>query len=244
MIVTFFLTMCVAQLNAQFDEAALKKMNVREIIKKTYFNEKELPSMTYFKLYDKNGRIYEQISFNNNLNYIAIKEYYFYNDKGQLIEKKGIHYTQKDSIFSSQKYVYNSKGELDSNSFGNKIQYKYDKNGKIIESIEKMADPRYEKTLYSYNSIGQLIELKTYWGQNCISKINWEYNEKGQIKKTINTFYKSGNNDLASEYECIFFYNENGLLETEYQRQTKVLELNKREDNRIYTYEYLFYSDE
>lgn len=242
-IVMFFLNMCIVQLYAQIDDVTLKELNVKEIIKKIYFNDKKLPSMTYFKFYDRNGRIYEQISFNNNLNSISIKEYYFYDDKGQLIEEKGIHYSRKDSIISTQKYIYNSEGELDCNVFG-KIQYLYDENGKVIESIEKTAKPRDMKTLYFYNSAGQLIEVITYFGQTLQSKTNWEYNETGKIKKIIKTFYDSENDDLTTEYENTFFYNENGLLETEYQRQTKVSTLYKKSDNRIYTYEYLFYPTE
>ncbi|MCL1867698.1 MAG: hypothetical protein FWF72_01950, partial [Paludibacter sp.] len=86
-----------------------------------------------------------------------------------------------------------------------KIKYKYDENGKIIECIKKTAKLRDLRTIYFYNSIRQLIEQTEYSGQTCRSKINWEYNESGKIKKRIEIFYDSENDDLTAEYENTFF---------------------------------------
>jgi len=231
------------QLNAQNSsvvDSIAKKLKIKEVIKRIYFGENEALSMTYTELYDTNGKLTKRISYNNNFNSIVIKEYYFYNQQGQLEKDINIKYNLSDSSVYTQTYSYNSKGDLDSNAFG-KIRYKFDEKGRLIESIEKTVTPVDLKIIYSYDSQSRLKEEKQYFINGLRARINWKYNKIGQIVKKISTYYDSNNDQLTSAYINTFVYNKIGLLTTEYQKQIKISIINKKEVDRIYRYEYSFY---
>ena len=220
-------------------DTTANKLGVRTAIKKTYFGDSKTPSMTYTEFYDNNGKLTKRTSYNNHFNSISICEYFFYNSKGQLVEERNIHYNQNDSTIDTQKYSYNSKGQLDSN-FEGKIKYKYDGKGRVIERVEKTAKPSDLKTIYSYDSLGQLISVEEYFYNSMQQKRIFSYDDKGQILKETSSYYYSQKNIPNSEYENTFLYNEKGLVTTEYQKQT-ITSSGDKSDNRIYTYEYAFY---
>ena len=220
-------------------DTTIKKLGVKTAIKKTYFGDNNTPSMTYTEFYDNNGYVTKRTSFNNHFNSISISESFFYNIKGQLVEERNIHYNQNDSTIDTQTYSYNSKGQLDSNYFG-KINYKYDVKGRVIERVEKSAKPSDLKTVFSYDSLGQLIIIEKYFYSSMQQKRVFSYNDKGQIIKETSSYYYSQENIPYSEYENTFLYNEKGLVATEYQKQT-ITSSGDKADNRIYTYEYTFY---
>jgi len=220
-------------------DTTAKKLVVRTATKKTYFGESKTPSMTYTEFYDSNGKLTKRTSFNNHFNTMSISESFAYNDKGQLIEERSIHYSQKDSTVSTQTYSYNSKGQLDSNFFG-QINYKYDNKGRVVERIEKTAKPSNLKTVFSYDSLGQIISTEEYMYNSLQQKRTYTYNDKGQIIKETSSYYYSKTSTPNSEYENSFTFNEKGLVTIEYQKQT-ITSSNDKSDNRTYTYEYSFY---
>jgi hypothetical protein len=225
--------------NSFVSDTTAKQLGVRTAIKKTYFVDSKTPSMTYTEFYDNNGKLTKRTSFNNHFNSISISESFLYNSKGQLIEERNIHYNQNDSTVDTQKYSYNSKGNLDSN-FKGKIKYKYDDKGRVIERVEKTAKPSDLKTIYSYDSLGQLISVEEYLYNSMQQKRIFIYNEKGQIIKETSSYYYSQKSIPNAEYENTFVYNEKGLAITEYQKQT-ITSPGDKSDNRTYTYEYSFY---
>jgi hypothetical protein len=225
--------------NPIVSDTSAKKLSVRTAIQKTYFGDSKTPSMTYTEFYDNNGKLTKRTSFNNHFNSTSICEYFFYNSNGQLEELKNIHYSQNDSTIDTQKYSYNSKGQLDSN-FKGKIKYKYDRKGRVIERVEKTAKPSDLKTNYSYDDFGQLIIVKEYLYNSMQQKRVFSYNGKGQILKEISSYYYSKKSIPNSEFENTYLYNDKGLVTTEYQKQT-IKSSGDNSDNRIYTYEYTYY---
>lgn len=221
-------------------DTTAKKLSIKTAVKEIYYSNRKTPSTTYTDYYDINGKLTERISFNNNFNSISIKEFYFYNNKGQLIKEKDVNYNLKDSSIYIQSYSYNSKGLIDNNSYG-KIQYRYDRIGRVIESNEKTAKPSDLKYVFTYDSLGNLKYKEEYFYNSLQEKRSWEYNFKRQIVKETSTYYDSQNEALTSEYENTFIYNEAGLLSTEYQKQTIVPAKEAKSEDRIYKYEYTFY---
>lgn len=231
------------QMNAQYaTDTVAKKLNIKKILKKVYHNNDKTPSMTYTEFYDNNGKRTKRTSYNNRLSSISIQEYFFYNNKGQLIKEKSVHYNQNDSTISIQNYSYNLKGELDSNAFG-RITYKYNKKGELIESIHKTAKPHCNiKNLYIYNSLGLLKKEIAYYCNSKEREDVLDYNDHSTLVKRTITHYSNDSEGIkpGSKYEHSYIYKENGLLETEYQKEIIAYSHN-RSDNRTYTYEYLSY---
>lgn len=220
-------------------DTTAKKLGIRTAIRKSYFGDSKTPSMTYTEFYNNNGKLTRRTSFNNHFNSISICEYFFYNNKGQLSEERNIYYNQNDSTINTQKYSYNSKGQLNSD-FKGKIKYKYDGKGRVIERVEKTAKPSDLKTIYSYDSLGQLITVEEYFYNSMQQKRIFSYDDKGKILKETSSYNYAKKSIPNSEFENTFFYNEMGLLTIEYQKQIITSSGNKS-DNRIYTYEYVFY---
>ncbi|MES2779685.1 MAG: hypothetical protein V4651_07270 [Bacteroidota bacterium] len=225
--------------NTSVADTLAKKWKVRTAIMKTYFGNSKSPSMTYTEFYDSDGKMIKRTSFNNHLNTLSIKEYFFYNGKGQLLKEQDIHYNKKDSLVDIQTYSYNSTGLL-SRNFNGEIKYRYDRNGRVIERIEQTAKSGSLKTIYAYDSSARLILEKKHLFNYKIQIRTIGYNIKGYIDKEIISYYDSQEaEDFAtSEYEHTFIYTEKGLREAEYQKQTSG---SPRSADRIYTYEYTFY---
>jgi hypothetical protein len=222
-------------------DTTARKIGLKNAIKKAYFGDSKIVSKIWTEFYDKDGKLTKQTVFDYYINSISICTYFYYNNKGQLEETRIISYLPNDSTIDTQKYSYNSKGQLDLN-FKGKIKYKYDDLGLVIESVEKTAKSSDMKTIYSYDSLGQLVSKEEYLHDSMDCKRIFSYNVKGKILKIKSTHYDSQKSDLYpySEYEFTYLYNDKGLVTTEYQMKT-IPSFADKSDNKIYTYEYLFY---
>jgi hypothetical protein len=241
-ILLFFILNGTIQTCAQISfvkDTLAKKLGISAAIKKTYFNNDTISSMIYTEFYDKNGRLTIRKSFNNHLKTVVINEFFFYNNKAQLIEERSVNYNFKDSIYHTQIYTYNTKGQLANNLYG-KINYKYDKKGRVIEQIEKTAKLGNFKTTFFHDSLGQLAFKEEYTHNVLEKKTLYTYNNKKQITTEMYLYYDNEQSVPSSEYQNSYIYNEAGLITIEYQKQLKKLPETKLE-NRKYTYEYLYY---
>jgi hypothetical protein len=243
-ILTVLLFLCCIKSKGQqmVADSIAKRLRVQTTIQKTFFSDNKTPGYTYTEFYDTTGKMTQQLSLNNHTNIISIKKFFFYNNKGQLIKEKNIHfnYYGNDSTVSTQNYSYNSTGQLSKN-FKGKIKYQYDNKGRVIESIEKTAKPSDLKKTFTYDSLGQLKLEETYFYNSIEHKKSWDYNNKRQIIKETSSYYDSQNNLPTTQYENTFIYNEQGLVTTKYQKQTIVSITDNKADNRVYTFEYSFY---
>lgn len=243
-------------------DTTAKQLGVRTAIKKTYLHDSLTLRTLCTEFYDNNGKLTKRTSSFDKCH--TISESFLYNSKGQLIEKRNINYYQSNSTIDTQKYSYNSKGQLESNFIG-KIKYRFDDKGRVKERVEKTNVPvdlyiiysydslgqiisveeylynsMKQKRIYSYNEKGQIVKEEMYLYKNLLQKRIFNYNEKGQFIKETCTDYYNIKGVPNSEYVRTFFYNEKGLITTEYQTQTITSQGNKS-DNRIHTYEYTLY---
>jgi hypothetical protein len=220
-------------------DSIAKKNGVKTAIKKRYFDDNKTVAKTYTEYYNKDGKLTKLTVYDYFVKGTSICNYFYYNSKGQIVKAKVIEYCLNDSTVEDWNYSYNSKGQLKHN-FKGKIKYKYDDLGRVIERIEKTAQPSDLKTLYSYDSLGQLVSEEEYLYDSIKRKRIFRYDDKGKILKEISSHYDDRKSIPYSEYEYTYLYNEKGLVTTEYQIKT-IPSYGDKLDNKIYTYEYLFY---
>ena len=190
----------------------------------------------YTEFYNDKGDFIKQGSLSDNKQ-LKIDRELFYNDSSKLIEERT--YTSSGDINTTSKYYYNDNKRLFKNEYisfgevsatwifeydgkGNKItekqtsgtmgntltKYKYDDNNFLIqEDKSNNTIGKEERINYKYNEKGQIIEKKTraYYFNTTIT-LTYFYNDPGGL---IKLFEKSSNGVSST---TIYEYNDKGLL--------------------------------
>ncbi|MEF2174967.1 MAG: RHS repeat-associated core domain-containing protein, partial [Candidatus Absconditabacteria bacterium] len=124
-------------------------------------------------VYDEMGRVVQKDVYVKEDNWRKVSTKYKYNKLSQLIESE-------DSNGVVSKVYYDEFGRVDYilDAKGNKEQYKYNKNSKLVEKIVIDSVGKQLKTYYLYDKDGRLIQEKT---GDQITK--YDYNNLGQVTK-------------------------------------------------------------
>lgn len=187
-------------------------------------------------IYDDNGKKIESNYKYNNSNE---KNTFKYNQYGDLIEQC-CYKDSKLSYIGKYKYEYDESGKMISqhtcdNSW---YFYKYNKDGLIIEKLEKRSDKDNDpawKVTYQYDQHGQLIEEADYNAENrLVRKETFRYDEDGHIiehcKYDDNDFLKRISGFL--KYRETYKYDRNGN-----QTEERLYEGNNLDSYEIYKYD-------
>ncbi|MCT4687307.1 RHS repeat-associated core domain-containing protein, partial [Vallitalea sp.] len=163
-------------------------------------------------VYDKMGRVIKQIDGLGYLNGNSDKQRYGtlfkYNLAGWLLEKRIPLKKEGSKVFYNlTTYTYDKLGrvisEKKSNEYVtitsqpttyNQINYKYDKNNRIIE----ITDTQGARIIYKYDALGNVLTQKTKLEENKYQEIGYTYDKLGRI---ITKYIKLNREDLGEDYQ-------------------------------------------
>lgn len=219
------------------DTAALR-LGIISVQKQVFFDGSGIPSMTYTEFLNDRGLVETQTSWNNHLNSMSIKKYFFYDTQGKRIREQSVHYDRSDSVVGTESFTYNKYGLLDSNGIG-RINYTFNTDSLLIEKVEKTAKPYDRKSTFEYDNRNRLSKVEMYFYTGLESRTTFEYDSNGRLIKEIKSYFYDDEGNPDSQYEHLYEYDDRGLLITEYQDQT-VNEGSDKLETRIYRFTYQF----
>jgi len=155
---------------------------------------------SFFKIYDRNGKIIEDRTHNSDGQMVNSKYTYKYDNKGSAIEMN--HYSSNGNLEYKYTYKYDSQGnQIEENQYRSysdgslmeKNIYKYDSKGNEIELLNvydpgiQPENPHYKRTR-EYDNNGNLLEVNRYQSSGSLEKETYKYYDydyKGNWLKKI-----------------------------------------------------------
>jgi YD repeat-containing protein len=151
--------------------------------------------------YDKSGNVISKIYYNT-ANDVTRKEYFYYDEAGG--KNTGYEKYNATKLLFKENYSFNDYGKITLiTNTGGRTEFTYDTLNNITErSIFNSAGSLFGKTIYRYEN-NKLVEELNYGPDELInSKVNYGYNERGNLVSVIyyDEDYKKGK-ELSYQYE-------------------------------------------